>query len=94
MDSGTIIGWIGIGVTVLGNFAILVKMYTKVTELDQWKAKVDTHMADGERHLDPRRDGRRWDDYEKRLDRIERKLDTVIALERDTKRYKGDSEDA
>lgn len=93
MDSGNVIGWIGLGATVLGNFAILVKMYTKVNELDVWKGRVDAHMADGDRHLDPRRDGRRWDDYEKRLDRIERKLDTVIALESATKRHKGDSED-
>lgn len=94
MDSGNVIGWIGLGATVLGNFAILVKMYTKVNELDAWKAGVEQHMKDSEKHLDPRRDGWRWDGFEKRLDRIERKLDTVVAMEQDNKKHKkGDSDD-
>lgn len=93
MDSGTWLGIIALGMTVAGNFAILVRMYVKVQEFDLWKSTVERHISDRECHLDPKRDGWRWDGLEKRLERVERKLDTVIELERRSK-LKGDSDDA
>ncbi len=102
-----VIAWTLFGFTVLGNFAILVKMHVNVTDLNMWKSnkvdphissaekefvelvslvtwrnnKVDPHISDGEKHLDQRRDGWRMDELQRRLERMEKKLDAVLAFE-------------
>jgi len=85
------IPWIMLAMAALGNFAILVKMYVTVTELGLWREKkVDPHIADTEKHLDARRDNWRMDELQRRLERMERKLDTVLAFEA---KKKGDTDE-
>jgi hypothetical protein len=91
-----IVGWIMLAIVILSNFAIIVKMYVKVTDFEIWKAKVELHLDNRQVHLDPIRDEQRWGDLTKRMDRMEKKLDNLSASERAiiSKLNKGDSEDA
>lgn len=91
-----IIGWIMLAIAILSNFAIIVKMYVKVTDFEIWRAKVDLHLDNRQIHLDPVRDEQRWNDLRKQVDRMEKKLDNLSASERTiiSKLNKGDSEDA
>lgn len=94
MSVTLVVSLIGLGVVVLTNFALLVKDHVKVTELVEWREDVDAHMGNTERHIDPKRDGERWSDLTRRMDRMEKKLDNILTLERSHKSNKGDSEDA
>lgn len=95
MPSSTLIALISLGVVILTNFAYFVKQSVKVSDLVQWREIVDRHLIDSDRHIDPKRDDKRWLDLEKRLDKIDKKVDNLLTLERDNiKRNKGDSEDA
>jgi tetrahydromethanopterin S-methyltransferase subunit G len=56
---------------------------------------VDHHISDTEKHIDPRRDSERWAELTKRMDKMDKKLDNILTLERDNNfKRKGDSEDA
>lgn len=68
-------------VVVLTNFALLVKMHVKLQDLLVWQQRVDSHLVDTSRHLDPSRDDRRWDEVQRRLESLERKVDRVLTLE-------------
>lgn len=90
MSTGTIISLIGLVVVLLGYFAQAVRVDGKVADLAKWREKVDAHMEDREIHLDPRRDEQRWNDLATKLDKMERKLDGLIQLEK----RRGDSGNA
>jgi len=94
--STNIVGWIMLAIVILSNFAIIVKMYVKVTDFEIWKAKVDLHIDNRQIHLDPVRDEQRWNDLTRRMDRMEKKLDNLSVSEKTiiSKLNKGDSEDA
>lgn len=96
MISNNVIGWIMLAIVILSNFAIIVRMYVKVTDFEIWKAKMDHHLEDRQIHLDPIRDEQRWNDLTRRMDRMEKKLDNLSVSERTiiSKLNKGDSEDA
>lgn len=94
MSSSSLVAFISIGVVLLTNFAYLVKQYVKVNDLLKWQESVDRHMADTDRHIDPKRDEKRAAELDKRLDRIEKKVDNLLSLEREHSKRKGDSEDA
>jgi len=76
-------------VAVLANFALIVKMWIHVDTLVKWRVMVDNHISDTTRHLDPQRDDRQWADFIKRLDRLEKKMDDLIMMEK----HKGVSND-
>jgi hypothetical protein len=95
MSATIIVSLIGLGIIVLTNFALLVKDHVRVQELVEWREDVDLHINNLERHIDPKRDGERWSDLIKRVDKMDRKLDNILTLERDNNfKRKGDSEDA
>ena len=96
MNGINIVGWATLASLVLTNFAILVRMNVKTSDLIIWQAKVDIHLADTQKHLDPHRDETRWQDLIKRMDRFEKKLDNLLAVESsfNAKIKRGDSDDA
>ena len=83
----------GIGV-LLGNFAYLVKMHIRVGDYEKWREGVDRHINDRDVHIDPRRDTERWAELTKRLDKMDKKLDSVLTLEKGhIRKSQGDSDD-
>jgi len=79
-------------VTLLGQFALLVRAYVKVNDLLEWQKTVMAHMHDRSTHLDPSRDGERWMELTKRLDKMEKKLDQIVQHELKY-RNKGDTDE-
>lgn len=95
MSTTSIASLVGGIVLLLSNFALLVRMYIRVGDYERWRETIDAHVRDTEIHLDPRRDERRWEDLTKRLDKMDRKIDNLLTLEKgNIKRSKGDSDDA
>lgn len=76
-----ILEWVPLVTVLLGNFAILIKMWVQLETILKWKILVDTHIMDHTRHIDPHRDERRLDEISRRLDKIEGKLDNLRDLE-------------
>jgi len=81
MDLGQTLALVSTGIVVLTNFALLVRMGVKVQDLLHWQPRVDSHIADTTKHLDPHRDDYRWTEVQRRLDSLERKVDKVLVLE-------------
>lgn len=95
MSTQIILSLVSVTVILLTNFALVVRMYVRVGDYEKWRETVDRHITDREVHLDPRRDTERWSELTKRLDKMDKKIDNLLTLERENiKRYKGDSEDA
>jgi hypothetical protein len=95
MTATAIASLVGGIVLLLSNFALLVRMYIRVGDYEKWREVVDRHLADSDRHLDPRRDTERWTELTKRLDKMDKKMDNLLSLERgNIKRQQGDSDDA
>lgn len=95
MSVTAIIALVSLIVLLLSNFAIVVRMYIRVGDYEKWRETVDHHIADTEKHIDPRRDSERWSELTKRIDKMDKKLDNILTLERDNNfKRKGDSEDA
>lgn len=95
MSFSAILGLISLIVILLTNFAIVVRMYIRVGDYEVWRKDVDHHISDTEKHIDPRRDFERWAELTKRIDKMDKKLDNILTLERDNNfKRKGDSEDA
>lgn len=96
MSTQAIISLVTLTVILLTNFAIVVRMYVRVGDYEKWREVVDRHVNDRDVHLDPRRDTERWSELTKRLDKMDKKIDNLLTLERENnvRKSKGDSEDA
>ena len=81
MDFEKTIAIISVSVVVLTNFALLVRMWVKLQDLLAWQQRLDAHVGDTTRHLDPHRDDFRWIEVQRRLDSLERKVDKVLTFE-------------
>lgn len=96
MSTQVLLSLVSVTVILLTNFALVVRMYVRVGDYEKWRETVDKHISDREVHLDPRRDTERWSELTKRLDKMDKKIDNLLTLERanNVRNNKGDSEDA
>lgn len=96
MSTQVLLSLVSVTVILLTNFALVVRMYVRVGDYEKWRETVDKHISDRDVHLDPRRDTERWSELTKRLDKMDKKIDNLLTLERENnvRKSKGDSEDA
>lgn len=96
MSTQVLLSLVSVTVILLTNFAMVVRMYVRVGDYEKWREAVDRHVSDREVHIDPRRDTERWSELTKRLDKMDKKIDNLLTLERENnvRKSKGDSEDA
>lgn len=75
--------YITVIVILLTNFALLVKMWIRTEDFQRWKDSiVEPHLRDNRIHVDPTRDEARWVDLVRRFERLERKVDMIVSIEK------------